>query len=215
MTSLDLDFVRAQFPAFFEPSLADFVHLENAGGSYACRQTIDRLDRYYRSTKVQPYYPAGPSRAAGEQMDAAKQRLAGWLNVDSDELQFGPSTTQNSYVVAQALRESMRAGDEIVVTNQDHEANIGAWRRLETSGITVREWRVDPESGELDPAQLEPLLNGRWRAWRLRGGSRPEGPCSPSSRITWPPCARIRRRSPTCGRERIFSTCRRPACCRR
>jgi cysteine desulfurase family protein (TIGR01976 family) len=96
-------------------------------------------------------------------MDAAKQRLAGWLNVDSDELHFGPSTTQNSYVVAQALRESMRPGDEIVVTNQDHEANIGAWRRLETSGITVREWRVDPQSGELDPAQLEPLLNARTR----------------------------------------------------
>ena len=54
MTSLDLDFIRAQFPAFSEPSLAGFAHFENAGGSYACRHTIDWLDRYYRETKIQP-----------------------------------------------------------------------------------------------------------------------------------------------------------------
>ena len=46
MTGLDLDFVRAQFPAFSEPSLKGFAHFENAGGSYACRHTIEWLDRF-------------------------------------------------------------------------------------------------------------------------------------------------------------------------
>ncbi len=78
---LDLDFVRSQFPAFGEPSLAGFAHFENAGGSYACGQVIARLDRYYRETKVQPYYAFAPSARAGELMDAAKSRLAAWLNV--------------------------------------------------------------------------------------------------------------------------------------
>ena len=75
MTKLDLEFVRAQFPAFSEPSLEGFAHFENAGGSYACRQAIEWLDRYYRQTKVQPYYDFPASRSAGEQMDAAKERM--------------------------------------------------------------------------------------------------------------------------------------------
>src|SRR5262245_61859922 len=117
MTVLDVDFVRAQFPAFAEPSLQGFAQFDNAGGSSACRQTIEWLERYYRQTKVQPYndYPA--SRLAGKQMDAAKERMAGWLNVTPDELHFGPSSSQNTYVVAQALREWLEPGDEVIVTN--------------------------------------------------------------------------------------------------
>jgi cysteine desulfurase family protein (TIGR01976 family) len=163
MTTLDLDFVRREFPAFAEPSLAGFAHFENAGGSYACRQAIAWLERYYRQTKVQPYYAFAPSKIAGEQMDAAKTRLAAWLNVEADELHFGPSTSQNTYVLAQALREHLSAGDEVVVTNQDHEANVGAWRRLATAGIVVREWQVDRHSGELRIADLESLLGPRTR----------------------------------------------------
>jgi cysteine desulfurase family protein (TIGR01976 family) len=164
MGNFDLDFVRSQFPAFAEPTLRDFVHLENAGGSYACRQTIDWLDRYYRQTRVQPNYPFAASTTAGQQMAAARERMAGWLNVGVDELHFGPSTSQNTYVVAQALREFLKPGDEIIVTNQDHEANVGAWRRLESAGIVVREWQVDPDSAELQTADLEALLSTRTRA---------------------------------------------------
>jgi len=164
MTALDLDFVRAQFPAFSEPSLEGFAHFENAGGSYACRPVIERLDRYYRRNKLQPYYPSAPSTEGGELMDSARTRLAAWLNVPVQALHFGPSTSQNTYVLAQALRQALHPGDEVVVTNQDHEANVGAWRRLDEAGIVVREWRVDPDSGELDPAGLKALLSSRTRA---------------------------------------------------
>jgi len=163
MPELDPGFVRARFPAFSEPSLEGFAHFENAGGSYACGQVIDQLHRYYRQTKVQPYYAFEPSRIAGEKMDSARRRLAAWLNVNADELHFGPSTSQNTYVVAQALRGILNPGDEFIVTNQDHEANVGAWRRLEADGVVIREWRVNPESGELDPAALEDLLSERTR----------------------------------------------------
>ena len=163
MTDLDLDFIRAQFPAFREPSLEGFAHFENAGGSFACRQTIEWLDRYYRQTKVQPYYAFAPSKTAGEQMDAAKTRLAAWLNVGFDELHFGPSTSMNTYVVAQALRQHLRPGDEVIVTNQDHEANVGAWSRLHEAGIVVREWKVDPKTAELHTKDLEALLGPRTR----------------------------------------------------
>src|SRR3546814_3575529 len=88
-------------------------------------------------------------------MDASHSRLAEYLNVDVNELQFGPSTSQNTYVLAQAFRRSLTPGDEIIVTDQDHEANSGVWRRLADDGIVVREWRVDRSSGSLDPAALD------------------------------------------------------------
>ncbi|MGH8129686.1 MAG: aminotransferase class V-fold PLP-dependent enzyme [Steroidobacteraceae bacterium] len=160
---LDLDFVRAQFPAFKESSLEGFAHFENAGGSYACRQTIDWLDRYYTQTKVQPYYAFAPSSKAGEQMDLAKERMAAWLNVGTGELHFGPSTSQNTFVIAQALRRYLKPGDEVIVTNQDHEANVGAWGRLADDGFTVREWKVDPKTAELNRKDLEALLGPRTR----------------------------------------------------
>lgn len=157
---LDIDFVRAQFPAFFAPELAGQAFFENAGGSYPCRQVVDRLARFYRSRKVQPYAPYPASRAGGAEMDEARERLAGLLNVAADELSFGPSTSQNTYVLAQAFRGWLTPGAAIVVTDQDHEANSGVWRRLAADGFEVREWRIDPGTGHLDPEALAPLLDG-------------------------------------------------------
>ena len=159
--NLDLEFVRAQFPAFREPTLTGFAQFENAGGSYAAAQTIDWLDRYYRQTKVQPYYAFAASALAGEQMDAARSRMAEWVRVGNDEIHFGPSTSQNTFVLAQALRRFLKSGDEIIVTNQDHEANVGAYSRLADDGIVVREWTVNPQTAELERKGLEDLLGPR------------------------------------------------------
>jgi cysteine desulfurase family protein (TIGR01976 family) len=159
----DLDFVRGQFPAFSEPSLEGWAFFENAGGSYPCRQTIVRLTDFYTHMKVQPYAPYPASEAAGAAMDSARARLAAALNAPDDWLHVGPSTSQNVHVLARAFRAGWRDGDEIVVTNQDHEANTGAWRRLAETGIVVREWRVDPETGSLDLAELDALLSERTR----------------------------------------------------
>ena len=161
MTDFDLTFVRAQFPAFSEPSLEGWAFFENAGGSYSCQQVIDRLVDFYTRLKVQPYYPFPTSMAAGEVMDRSYEQLAGYLNVGVEEVHFGPSTSQNTYVLERALRPMWSEGDEIVVSNQDHEANAGAWRRLAETGIVVKEWPVDPETGELDIDTLEGLLTER------------------------------------------------------
>ncbi|MEO1733614.1 MAG: aminotransferase class V-fold PLP-dependent enzyme [Pseudomonadota bacterium] len=161
--SLDIGFIRSQFPAFAEPGLAGQGFFENAGGSYTCKAVIDRLHRFYTERKVQPYAPYEASRLGGEEMDEARQRLAALMGVETEEVSFGPSTTQNTYVLAQAFREWMSPGDAIIVTNQDHEANSGPWRRLADAGIDVREWRIDPDTGHLDPADLDELLDERVR----------------------------------------------------
>ncbi|MGE4326576.1 MAG: aminotransferase class V-fold PLP-dependent enzyme, partial [Pseudodonghicola sp.] len=156
---LDIDFVRAQFPAFSEPSLKGQAFFENAGGSYTCAPVIRRLTRFYTQRKVQPYAPYEASRLGGEEMDEARARMAAILGVETDELSFGPSTTANTYVLAQAFRQWLKPGEAIVVTNQDHEANSGPWRRLAEEGIEVREWQVDPLTGHLDPQDLAVLLD--------------------------------------------------------
>lgn len=158
---LDLEFIRSQFPAFREPSLAGWSFFENAGGSYVCQQVIDRLVEYYTKTKMQPYYAFPASIEGGKRMDEAYRRIAAYLNVDEDEINFGPSTSQNIYVLANAMRPMWVDGDEIIVSCQDHEANAGAWRRLESRGIVIKEWRIDQNSGQLAVADLDELIGSR------------------------------------------------------
>ena len=181
---LDLDFVRAQFPAFDVESLRGQAFFENAGGSYTCRQVIDRLMRFYTERKVQPYWSFEASRLGGDEMDEAHSRMAALLGVETDELSFGPSTTQNTYVLAQAFGEWMSPGEAIVVTNQDHEANSGPWRRLEQRGIEIREWTVDPETGRLDPSKLEDLLDESVRLVCFPHCSNVVGEINPVTEIT-------------------------------
>jgi selenocysteine lyase/cysteine desulfurase len=164
MKSLDTDFIRAQFPAFQEPSLRDQAFFENAGGSYACRYVIWRLHRFYKERKVQPYAPYAVSEVGGAEMDQARERMARILGVATEEVSFGPSTTANTYVLANAVRQWLRGKQAaIVVTDQDHEANSGPWRRLADEGIEVRVWGIDRQTGRLDPAELSRLLDEKVR----------------------------------------------------
>ena len=161
--SLDVDFIRSQFPAFREPSLAEWAFFENAGGSYMCQQVLDRLLTFYTQTKVQPYYPYPASTEAGKRMDESYARLSAYLNIGEDELNFGPSTSQNVYVLAQALRPMWQDGDEIIVSCQNHEANSGAWRRLENQGIVIRDWHIDEKTGGLAADGLDEIITARTR----------------------------------------------------
>ena len=159
MQPLDTTWVRAQFPAFSAPDLQGQAFFENAGGSYPCAQVVDRLSRFYRECKVQPYAPYAVSELAGAEMDEARTRLSAMLGVARHELSFGPSTSTNTYVLANAVRRWLKPGQAIVVTNQDHEANSGVWRRLADEGVQVREWAVDPDTGLLHPEDLVRLLD--------------------------------------------------------
>lgn len=159
MPELDVDFVRSQFPAFASAALKGQAFFENAGGSYTAKPVIDRLTRFYHDRKVQPYAPYQASQLAGAEMDEARARLAAMMGVARDELSFGPSTSANTFVLANAVRLWLKGKKAaIVVTNQDHEANSGVWRRLADEGIEIREWQIDPETGHLDTAALGLLL---------------------------------------------------------
>jgi len=165
MTALPLDpaRLRALFPAFAEPSLQGQAFFENAGGSYTAQSVLDRLEHFYRATKVQPYGVYAASIEAGEAMNESFERMARALNVGADWIHFGPSSSANTYVLGNAFAGWLKAGDAIIVTNQDHEANTGAWRKLSKIGVEVREWRVDAQTGRLSLAALDALLDAKVR----------------------------------------------------
>ena len=188
LPKLDLDFVRAKFPAFSEPGLQGQAFFENAGGSYTCQPVIDRLMRYYHSRKVQPDGADEASRLAGEEMDEARTRLAAMMGIAPEELSFGPSTTANTYVLAHAFGEWLKPGDAVIVTDQDHEANSGPWRRLAARGVEIREWTIDPLSGHLDPESLWAILDEKVRLVCFPHCSNVVGEINPVAEI----CARLR-----------------------
>jgi len=180
---LDIDFVRAQFSQLDDEP--QFVFASNAGGSYVCNQVNTLMEHYNRHTRVQPYSRFRSSHEAGKAMDRAKQLWAEALNIDLSELTIGPSTSINTYVMAQAMSSQLKAGDEIIVTNQDHEANSGVWRRMaKAKGITIRQWSVDLDTGLLDSSTLLALLSDKTRWVFFTHCSNIVGTANPVAEIT-------------------------------
>ena len=159
--SLDLDYVKAQFPAFSDPLSAKWSFFENAGGSYVPHNVINHLNHFMTSTKVQPYAEFDTSAIAGDKMDQATELFAEMINAKTDEIIIGSSTTMNMYVLSNAMRSLLKPGDEVIVTNQDHEANVGAWRRLEEYGAVIKEWKINENTAELEINDLKLLLSDK------------------------------------------------------
>ena len=156
--ALDLDHVRRQFPA-----LADgFAYFDNAGGSLVLASVGDRVRDYLLTTSVQTGASYPQSRRAVERLAEARTRIALLLNASRpEEIVLGPSTTVLCQSLARAMESRLQPGDEIVVTDFDHESNIGPWRALERRGVVIKTWGLDPESFEIDLDQLERLMTAR------------------------------------------------------
>ncbi|MDA0305347.1 MAG: aminotransferase class V-fold PLP-dependent enzyme [Proteobacteria bacterium] len=159
MPELNLDFVRSLYPA----KCWDWAFFENAGGSYVPESVITRVTDYMRQTQVQPGASYEASAKAAQRIALGQRLMAELIGADSDEVIIGPSTTTNIFVLSKAFAEFLDPGDEVIVTNLDHEANIGAWRRLEQHGIKLKEWPVDPETERLQPETLDDLLSDKTR----------------------------------------------------
>tara|TARA_B100000575_G_C23120162_1_gene648092 strand:- start:1049 stop:2296 length:1248 start_codon:yes stop_codon:yes gene_type:complete len=158
---LDIDYVRSQFPAFKDPLSKDWSFFENAGGSYVPKNVIDKLTEFMTATKVQPYAEYPMSKIAGENMDKATELFTKMINAKNNEILIGGSTSINLYVLSNALKKFINKGDEIIVTNQDHEANISPWRRLKESGAKIIEWKFNLDTHELEISQLEKLITSK------------------------------------------------------
>ncbi|MDC3131553.1 aminotransferase class V-fold PLP-dependent enzyme [Pelagibacteraceae bacterium] len=157
--NLDINFVRSQFPAFKDQLSKNWSFFENAGGSYVPKNVIDKLNNFMTSTKVQPYAEYSMSKIAGENMDKATKYFAKMINAKKNEILIGGSTSINLYVLSNALKKFIKKGDEIIVTNQDHEANISPWRRLKEVGAKIIEWKFNKNNHELEISELKKIIN--------------------------------------------------------
>lgn len=157
-TALDLAEIRAEFPSLRN----DCVYLDNAGGSQVLRRVADRVSDYLINSSVQLGASYAESQQAGLRVAAARRSVAELINApQDDEVVMGGSTTGLMFNLIQALLPGIQAGDQIVVTSTDHEANIGGWMRLRAAGATVLIWEVNPETLALELPDLERLLSPR------------------------------------------------------
>lgn len=157
---LQLDYVRQQFPAL----AGDWAFFDNAGGSQTLRQVVDRISEFLLTSNVQLGASYDLSQWAGKRLARATQAMATLINAaDPSEVVMGSSTTLLLRILSICLGQTLQPGDEIVVTNCDHEANIGAWRDLAQQGIVIKTWELDPDTLELKLEALEELLSDRTR----------------------------------------------------
>lgn len=160
MQQIDYSFVQQNFPSLQSGT----VFFDNAGGSQVAAPVARRISNYLLGENVQLGASYDASQAAGAAVAEGRTALATLMNADRpEEIVMGATATQLFDQLARALVQKWQPGDEVVVTNFDHEANIGPWRRLEAQGIKVREWQM-PEGADIpDLDQLRALMNERTR----------------------------------------------------
>lgn len=157
--ALDLDFARRSFPALG----GDQVFLDNAGGSQTLASVADRVRDYLLTDNVQLGATYEPSRRAAARVAEGYAAAAALFGAASNEMLLGGSSTQLLQNLARSIGEDLKEGDEIVVTDCDHEANVTPWLRLAENGAVIRWWKTDLDALALLPEQLDPLLNERTR----------------------------------------------------
>lgn len=156
---LDLEYVRSQFPGL----QTDWTLFDNAGGSVPLGRVIDRVQDYMRHCMVQLGASYELSVEASARVAAGHRAAEQLFGAQEGDVVVGSSTTVLARLAAAALRPMWRDGDEVIVTDLDHESNIGPWRNLEATGLVVREWQCDADTHELRLESLGRLLNERTR----------------------------------------------------
>ena len=158
---LDLDFVRAQFPALNDNQWAFF---DNAGGSQVLGSVASRVAGYLLTSSVQTGASYAISELASRRMGLAREKIARFVNAARpEEIVLGPSTTILMRFLATAMASQLQAGDEIILTDFDHESNIGPWLTLRERGIIFKTWSVDAATFDISLADLEVLMTPKTR----------------------------------------------------
>lgn len=158
--SLDLGFVRSQFPALEN----GWAYFDNAGGSQVLEGVANRVRDYMLTSSVQTGATYETSQTASARLAQARARIATFMGAErAEEVVFGPSTTVLVRFLATAMASQLSAGDEIILTDFDHESNIGPWLTLKDRGVVFRTWKIDPDTLTPRIEDLQKLMNARTR----------------------------------------------------
>jgi cysteine desulfurase family protein (TIGR01976 family) len=163
---------RRDFPALTRdrqgPPLA---FLDGPGGSQVPQIVIDTIADFYATCNVNTHGKFSPSLEVDRRMDLARAVLAAFLGAAGPNcISFGQNMTTLNYALSSAIGRTLQAGDEVLITQLDHEANRGPWLRLAERGVTIQEVRLLP-SGLLDYADMAAKITPRTKVFALGASS--------------------------------------------
>ncbi len=181
MKELDISFVRSQFPALS----SEWVYFDNAGGTQVARQVGERIQDYLYHTNVQLGASYDISQRSTHRVAEAQKSWASVIGSnDPSCIVLGPSTTMLLQNLSRSLVQTFKPGDEVIVTNCDHEANIGPWLMMQKHGIEVKSWKVNEESLQLELDDLEKIMTEKTRLVAFTHTSNILGTINPVKVIT-------------------------------
>ncbi len=162
MPDLDLTCVRSEFPALArQVNGQPAVFLDAPGGTQVPQRVIEAMADYLARSNSNSHGAFETSRRTDEILEQAHTAVADLLGCRAEEVVFGPNMTTLTFAMSRAIAREMKPGDEIIVTNLDHDANVSPWRALEEQGAVIRVADIHPEDCTLDMEDLLGLLNER------------------------------------------------------
>ncbi|HEY70379.1 MAG TPA: cysteine desulfurase-like protein [Anaerolineae bacterium] len=179
--TIDVSHVRSEFPALS----SDAIFFDNPGGTQVSRRVVERVKDYLLDTNANHGGAFATSAASDAIVDQAREAMAFFLNAaHADEIVFGPNMTTLTLSLSRSLARELQAGDEIVVTRLDHDANITPWTLIaQDRGCTVRWVDFDVEDCTLRMDQMEDFINERTRLVAVGYASNAVGTINPIQRI--------------------------------
>ncbi|UBZ07985.1 cysteine desulfurase-like protein [Salegentibacter mishustinae] len=177
---MDIEFVRNQFPALER----EFTFMDNAGGSQTLKKVAERISGYLLHHNVQLGASYKVSREAGEKLTYATKQVSKYINAGRpEEVVIGPSSSMLLRILSICISKQWQEGDEVIVTNTDHEANVSPWTDLKEKGIKVKIWKAHPQSLELEISDLNKLLTKRTKLVAVTHASNILGSINPIKEI--------------------------------
>src|SRR3954471_13343931 len=165
MSDFPIDQVRAQFPALaITDNGRPRAYLDAPGGTQACRRAIERMVQHLERGTANSGGAFATSNDTDRLSEEAHAAMADLLGGDASEIAFGANMTSLTFAVSRALARQWQAGDEVILSRLDHDANVTPWvMAARDAGAGVRWIDGDPASGSLRLDELPSLLNARTR----------------------------------------------------
>jgi cysteine desulfurase family protein (TIGR01976 family) len=162
---LDVTWAREQFPSLgLRVGVSSAIYFDNPAGTQVPRQVEQAMLSYFAEANANTHGPFLTSRRTDGMVERARLLSAAFLGASSaDEIAFGPNMTTLTLSLSQALGRTLQAGDEVIVSDLDHDANISPWLDLEERGIVIRRIPLAVDRSTLDLTAFERLLCERTR----------------------------------------------------
>jgi len=164
--------IRAQFPSL-DRRHNDFpvAYFDGAGGTQVPGSVVDAVADYLLNHNANTHWEYPTSHETDAIIVSARHAFADFLKASADEIVFGPNTTTMIYHLSRALGRTMGPGDEIVITELEHHANVAPWQALVVErGVTLKTAQMDPETGQLDWNDFEALISKKTKVVAFGAG---------------------------------------------